>query len=392
VEDILVVAGARTPFTEYGGSLAEVGATELGAVAARGALARAGVEPERVDEVVFGNALQSSNDAMYLARHVALRAGVPVATPALTVNRLCGSGLQALVGAAQTIRGGDAEIALAGGTESMSQIPHVIYGARTGLALGKGKLHDLLWEALYDTHCGLRMPETAEAVAKDHGIGREACDEVALRSHRAAATARASGRLAREIVPVTLRTRKGEVKIERDEHVREDVSPESLARLEARFVEGGVVTAANSSGINDGAAALVLASGKAAARLGLRPVARLVSWAVAGVEPGRMGVGPVPASRKALAKAGLGVGDLDLVEVNEAFAAQYLAVEKLLELDRARTNVNGGAIALGHPLGASGARVALTLVEELRARGSRYGLATLCIGGGQGIAAVFEAL
>jgi acetyl-CoA acetyltransferase family protein len=274
----------------------------------------------------------------------------------------------------------------------MSQIPHVIYGARTGLALGNGKLHDLLWEALHDTHCGLRMPETAEAVAKDHGIGREACDEVALRSHRAAAAARASGRLAREIVPVPLRTRKGEVKVERDEHVREDVSPESLARLEARFVEGGVVTAANSSGINDGAAALVLASGKAAARLGLRPVARLVSWAVAGVEPGRMGVGPVPASRKALAKAGLGVGDLDLVEVNEAFAAQYLAVEKLLELDRARTNVNGGAIALGHPLGASGARVALTLVEELRARGGRYGLATLCIGGGQGIAAVFEAL
>lgn len=392
MEDILVIAGARTPFTEYGGSLAEVGATELAAIAARGALERSGIAPERVDDVVFGNALQSSNDAMYLARHVALRAGVPIETPALTVNRLCGSGLQALVSAAQAIRGGDAEVALAGGTESMSQIPHVIYGARTGLALGKGRLHDLLWEALFDTRCGLRMPETAEAVAKDHGIGRDACDELALRSHRLAAAARASGRLAREIVPVTLRTRKGEVKIERDEHVREDVSPEALARLEARFVEGGVVTAANSSGINDGAAALVLASGKAAARLGVRPVARLVSWAVAGVEPSRMGTGPVPASRKALAKAGLGVGDLDVVEVNEAFAAQYLAVERLLELDRTRTNVNGGAIALGHPLGASGARVALTLVEELRARRGRYGLATLCIGGGQGIAAVFEAL
>ncbi len=392
MEDVVVVAGARTPFTEYGGSLAEVGATELAAVAARGALARSGVAAERIDDVVFGNALQSSNDAMYLARHVGLRAGVPIETPALTVNRLCGSGLQALVSAAQSIRAGESELALAGGTESMSQIPHVIYGARTGLALGKGKMHDLLWEALFDTHCKLRMPETAEAVARDHGITREACDELALRSHRAAAAARASGRLASEIVPVTVRTRKGDVKVDRDEHVREDVTPAALARLEARFVEGGVVTAANSSGINDGAAALVLASGPAAARLGLKPLGRLVSWAVAGVEPSRMGLGPVPASRKALARAGIGVGDLDVVEINEAFAAQYLAVEKLLELDRSRTNPNGGAVALGHPLGASGARVALTLLHELRERKGRYGLASLCIGGGQGIAAVFEAV
>jgi acetyl-CoA acetyltransferase family protein len=391
VEEILVVAGARTPFTEFGGTLADVGATELAAVAARGALERSAVAPEQVDNVVFGNALQSSNDAMYLARHAGLRAGVRIETPALTVNRLCGSGLQALVSAAQAIRLGESEVALAGGTESMSQIPHVIYGARTGLPLGKGKLHDLLWEALYDTQCRLRMPETAEAVARDHHITREACDELALRSHRLAAAARASGRLAREIVPVTLRTRKGEVKIERDEHIREDVSAEALARLEARFVEGGVVTAGNSSGINDGAAALVLASGTAAARLGLRPMGRLVSWAVAGVEPSRMGLGPVPASRKALERAGLGIGDLDVVEINEAFAAQYLAVERLLELDRSRTNVNGGAIALGHPLGSSGARVALTLLHELRARQGRYGLASLCIGGGQGIAAVFEA-
>lgn len=390
--DVMVVAGARTAFGAFGGGLKGVSATELGAVAARGAIERAGVTAEQIDNVVFGNVIQSSNDAVYMARHIGLKAGTRIETPGMTVNRLCGSGLQALVTAGQQILLGESELALAGGTENMSQVPHVVHGARWGVALGQAPMQDLLWEALSDSYCGCAMAHTAENLAKDYGITREQADEFALRSHRAAAAARTRGRFAQEIVPVTVKTRTGEVVMDRDEHIREDVSPGGLAKLPARFVKDGTVTVGNASGINDGAAALVLASAAAAERYGLKPLGRILSWAASGVEPSRMGIGPVPASQQALKKAGLTVADLDLVEINEAFSSQYLAVEKVLEIDRNKTNVNGGAVALGHPLGASGARLALTLLLELKARGGRYGLASLCIGGGQGIAVVFEAL
>jgi len=375
---------------EYVGAFKDLSAIELGARATAAALERAGAQPGWVDHVVMGNALQTSGDAIYGARHVALKAGVPVEVPALTVNRLCGSGIQSVVSAAQMIRLGESRLAVAGGMEKMTQAPHVIRGARTGLRLGEGKLEDSLMVALLDTHCGLYMAQTSDNLARRHSISREDMDAYALRSQKAAAAARERGVFKDEIVPVDAPQGRKTVRVEEDDHLRPDTTLEGLAALKPSFGKDGFVTAGNASGIVDGAAALVVAHEDEARRRSLKPLARVVSWAVAGVPPEIMGIGPVPASRKALEAASLSIKDMDLVEVNEAFAGQYLAVEKELGLDRERTNVNGGAIALGHPLAATGTRLLLTLVHELRRRGGTYGLATACIGGGQGIAMIIK--
>jgi acetyl-CoA acetyltransferase family protein len=391
---VVFLSGVRTGFGAFGGALRDLSATDLGVVASRAALDRAGVEPGSVDHVVFGNVLQTSADAPYLARHVGLRAGLPIETPALTVNRLCGSGFEAVIQGAQQIRLGESRVVLAGGTESMSQAPHVVRGARWGLRLGPAApLEDTLWEALRDSGCGLSMAETAEKLAERYRIGREAVDCYAARSQACAKAAWDSGAFADEVVPVTVKDRKTrqDVPWAADEHMRPDTTPEGLARLPPYFRKDGVVTAGNASGICDGAAALVVADEAFARERGLQPIGRLVGWGVAGVDPSVMGIGPVPASRRALAHAGLSLGDMDLVEINEAFAAQYLAVEQELGLDRERTNVDGGAVALGHPLGASGARITLHLLHALRRRGGRFGLGAACIGGGQGAAVVVEA-
>ena len=390
--DIVVLGGARTPFGTFMGSLKDTSAIDLGAIAAGAALKRSGVDAKDIDQVVFGNVLQTSKDAIYFARHIALKAGVPIETPALTVNRLCGSGLQAIVTAAQSLLLGDGSMALVGGAENMTQAPFVIRGARTGLSLGEQKLEDYLWESLVDSYCGQGMAHTAENLAEQYHLDRQTVDAFALRSQETARHAQQQGWLAEEIVPVTIRDRKGkESVIDQDEGIRE-TSMEALGKLPSRFREGGVVTAGNASGINDAGAALVIATGAAARERGLKPVARLVSWGIVGVDPRIMGIGPAPAIRQALKRADLTLDQMDRVEVNEAFASQYLAVEKELGLDRDKTNVNGGAISLGHPLAASGARVSLTLIHELRRQDLRYGAAALCIGGGQGIAAIYEAL
>jgi acetyl-CoA acetyltransferase family protein len=387
-KEVFILGGARTPMTEYVGALKDVSALELGAIAAKGAFEKTGVKPEWIDHAVVGNVLQTSSDAIYGARHVALKAGVPIEVPALTVNRLCGSGIQAAVSGAQLIQLDEADIVFAGGTESMSQAPHILRGLRTGLRLGQGKLEDYLYEALLDPYCGLFMAQTAEKCATKYGISREEQDRFALRSQQCAAGAWEAGRFEDEVVPVEIKTRKGVTVVDKDDHMRPDTTLEGLAKLPTAFSKDGSVTAGNASGIVDGAAALVLASENAVKEKGLKPIARLVSWAAVGVDPSYMGMGPAPATRKALDRAGLKLDDIDLIEVNEAFAGQYLAVEKELGLDREKVNVNGGAIALGHPLGASGARLLLTVTLELRRRGKKYGLATACIGGGQGIAAI----
>jgi acetyl-CoA acetyltransferase family protein len=388
--DIFILGGKRTPMTEYVGALKDVKAIDLGATAARGALASTGVEAGEIDHTVIGNALQTSGDAIYGARHVALKAGVPAERPALTVNRLCGSGIQSVISGAQMIMLGEAETALVGGMESMSMAPHAIYGARSGFGLGQGKLEDTLMVALLDTYCNTTMAGTAENLARRYEISREDQDAYALRSQQEAKRALDAGVFAEEIIPVEVKTRKGVKVVDRDDHMRPDTTLEVLAKLPTAFSKDGFVTAGNASGIVDGAAALVIAGEGFVKRRGLKPAGRIVSWAYAGVDPEVMGIGPVPAIRKALEKANLRLEEIDLVEVNEAFAAQYLAVEKELGLDRARTNVNGGAIALGHPLAASGTRLVLTALNELQRRGGRYGLASACIGGGQGIAIIFE--
>lgn len=391
---VVFLSGVRTGFGSFGGTLKDLSATDLGTIAAQGALARASVPADAVDHVVFGNVLQTSADAIYLARHIGLRSGLPVATPALTVNRLCGSGFEAVIQAAQQIVLGESRVVLAGGTESMSQAPHVVRGARWGLRLGPAApLEDSLWEALRDPGCGLSMAETAEKLAEKYRIGRQAVDCYAARSQAAAATAWDSGALADEVIPVPIKNRKSGQTDSwmADEHMRRGTTVDALAKLPPYFKKDGVVTAGNASGICDGAAALVLASERFATERGLRPLGRLVAWASVGVEPGLMGIGPAPASRKALDRAGLKLDDMDLVEVNEAFAAQYLAIEQELGLDRERTNVEGGAVAIGHPLGATGARITLHLLHALRRAGGRYGLGSACIGGGQGAAVVVEA-
>jgi len=387
---IFILGGARTPMAEYTGKLKDSSALDLGAIASRAAMERTGVAPDAVDHVVFGNVLQTSSDAVYGARHVALRAGVPIEVPALTVNRLCGSGIQSAITAGQMILLGEADIVLAGGTESMSQAPHVIRGLRYGLRLGQGQLEDYLWTSLLDTHCGCTMAATAENCASKYGISREEQDRYAIRSQQLADAAWKAGRFADEVVPVEIKSRKGVELFAADDHMRPDSTMEGLAKLPAAFNKNGCVTAGNASGIVDGAAAILVASDAAVKSRGLKPLGRLTHWATVGVDPSLMGMGPAPATRKVLAKAGLTLKDLDLIEVNEAFAAQYLAVEKDLGLDRDRVNVNGGAIALGHPLGMTGTRLLLTLLLELRRRGLKRGLAAACIGGGQGIAAIVE--
>ncbi|MCU1296197.1 MAG: atoB [Acidobacteriaceae bacterium] len=393
--DIAIVSGARTPFGRYCGKLKDFTAQELGVVAGKCAIERSGVDPKEFDHAIFGNAQQTSGDGIYGARHVGLRAGLPIETPALTVNRLCGSGMQSLVNGAQMIQLGEANVVLAGGMEAMSQAPFTIRG-RDGFTLAPGgKIEDSLMVALLDSYCGLYMANTAELYGEQQGITREMQDELALRSQNMADAAYKEGRLQEELVPVPLKNSKGEAtgeSLNEDDHRRPQTTLEGLAKLKTAFGKKGTVTAGNASGIVDGAAAVVLMSLENAQKRNLKPLGRIVSWGIAGVDPKVMGRGPVPASKIALQKAGLTLDYIDLIEINEAFAAQYLAVEKELGLDRNKVNVNGGAIALGHPLGATGTRLVITLLYELRRRKKKYGLASACIGGGQGIAMVVESL
>ena len=395
--DLVILSGARTAMAEYVGTpgfgkLADKSALELGAIAGKAALERSGVKPEQVDHVVYGNVLYTSQDALYGARHIGLKAGVPVPVPALTVNRLCGSGIQSVISSCHLILAGEANTVLAGGTESMSQAPHVLWGARAGYRFGqKWELQDLLMGSLFDTHCGLFMAQTAEKLGNRYGITRQAQDEFAARSHALGAAAVKSGRFKDEIVPIELR--KGDKVVglvEIDDHIKPDTSYEGLSRLRPAFGKDGTVTAGNASGITDAAAALVVTTGAHARANGWKPRARIVAWDACGVEPSEMGIGPAPAIRNTLKKAGLERDQVDFYEINEAFSAQYLAVEKELELDPNKVNVNGGAIALGHPLGATGTRLLLTLMHQLERAGKRYGMASACIGGGQGIAMLIE--
>ena len=391
--NVYIVDGARTAFTAFGGSFAAVDAVQLGTATAVEALKRSGVKPEQIDHVVYGGVIATGPNSAYLARHIGLYAGVPQEVPALTQNRLCGSGMQSVVTAAQQILLGEANAVLAGGTENMSQSPYANFEQRFGGAkIGDLKFIDMLSATLTDQYTGNGMGMTAENLAEEYNISREEQDEFALLSHTRAVAARDAGKFKEEIVPVTVKTRKGEIVIDTDEHIKDSGTLESLAKLRPAFKKDGTVTAANASGINDGAASVVVASEQFVQDNGLKPIARIVSWGVAGVDPTVMGIGPVPAIKQALERANLSIEDLDVVEVNEAFAAQYLAVEKALGLDREKTNVNGGAIALGHPVGASGTRVIISAAYELKRRGGKYAAASLCIGGGQGIALIIEAV
>ena len=390
--DVMILAGARTPMARYNGEFANISAIDLGALASKEAIRRAGVDPAEIEHVVFGNVQQSSSDAHYGARHVGLKAGLKVETPAVTVNRLCGSGMEAISQAAQRILLGEAKMILAGGMENMTQVPHVIRGARSGFRLGEGKLEDALMAGLLDPISGCTMSDTAENLAVEYKISRRESDEYALRSQQAAEAAYKACRMSEEIVPVEVGKGKKAHLFSQDDHRRPDTTMESLSALPPAFRKDGVVTAGNASGIVDGGAAVVMTTEKVAKERGAKPLGRIVSWATTGVEPRLMGIGPVPSSKKALQLAGLKLEQIDLIEVNEAFAPQYLAVEKALGLNRDKTNVNGGAIALGHPLGATGTRLILTLLLELRRRNQRYGLATACIGGGQGIAMIIESV
>jgi acetyl-CoA acetyltransferase family protein len=388
--EVVILAGARTPMATYNTFFRDLSEVELGAIAGREALRRARVDPKRVDHVVFGNAMQTSANALYGARHVGLKAGLPDSVPALTVNRLCGSGIQSILSAAALIRLEEASIVLAGGMENMTQAPHVVRGLRSGLRMGHSLLEDQLVAGLLDTQCGLMMSQTADLLAQERGITREEADRFALRSQQRADEAYRSGRIQEEIIPVTVRERGKETLVSEDNHRRPETTLEALSKLPPAFEGKGYVTAGNASGIVDGAAAVVVASASAAREPGLKALGRIVAQATAGVPPRIMGIGPVPAIRGALRSAGLDLREIDLFEINEAFAAQYLAVEKELGLDRERVNVNGGAVALGHPLGATGTRLVLTLLLELGRRGGRYGVASACIGGGQGIAIIVE--
>ncbi len=391
MNDIYIVDGSRTAFTKFGGSFAGTGATQLGTATAVEALNRSNVDPEQVDHVVYGNVIHTEKNASYISRHIGLNSGIPHETPALTLNRLCGSGMQAVVTATQHILVGDANIVLAGGTENMSQSPHSNFKQRfSGVKMGDLAFEDMLLATLNDEYTGNGMGMTAEKLSQIYGISREDQDQFAVESNKKADKATENNTFSEEIVPVEVKTRKGSILVKEDEHIKPNASLESLHELRPSFVKDGTVTAGNASGINDGAASLIVAGGNTVKENGLKPVARIVSWAVAGVDPTIMGIGPVPAIRKALERAGLTLDDMDLVEVNEAFAAQYLAVEKELGLNREKTNVHGGAIALGHPVGASGARILLSVSYELRRRNGRFAVASLCIGGGQGIAMVIE--
>ena len=383
-KDIVIINGARTPMAEYNGSFSDITAIDLAVLAAKEALSRSGVAPEEIDHVIVGNALQTSGDAIYGARHVGLKAGVPKEVPALTVNRLCGSGVQSIIHAAEQIELGEATTVLAGGMENMSQAPHVIRGARKGLRLGQGAMEDSLMVALLDSYSGLYMAQTSDNLARKYNISREEQDAFAMRSQQKATAARSACRLSEEIVPVPA----GKTLVKEDDHVRPDTTMEGLAKLRPAFAKDGFVTAGNASGIVDGAAMVTVTTADNAK--GRKPLGRIVSWGIAGCDPDIMGIGPVPATKIALKKAGLKLDDIDLIEINEAFAGQILAVIKELGIDEEKLNVNGGAIALGHPLAASGTRLVLTVLNELRRRQKRYGLASACIGGGQGIAMIVE--
>lgn len=392
---VVFLSAVRTPFGTFGGKLKSFSAIDLAVVSSRAAIERAGIAATDVDQTIFGNVLYTTSDSIYFARHVALKSGCRQETSALTLNRLCGSGFQAVVSGAQEIMLGDAQVCLVGGAESMSQAPHVTRGLRWGVPLGKPPvMQDLLWEGLTDTYVGLSMAQTAENLAERYGLDRVCVDEYALRSQQLAKAGWEAGVFREEIVPVPISNPKtGEMEdFASDEHMRPDTTAEKLARLKPVFKETGVVTAGNASGIGDGAGAMIIASEKYARDRKLEPLGRLVSWGVVGVDPAMMGIGPVPASRSALAKAGLSMEAMDLIEVNEAFAAQACAVERELSLPRERLNVHGGAIAVSHPLAASGARIMAHLLHALRAAGKRYGLGTACIGGGQGIALVVESI
>lgn len=388
--EVVIVSGVRTAIGDFGGSLKDFAPTQLGTIVAREAMARAQIGGDDVGHVVFGNVIHTEPKDMYLARVASIEAGVSQHAPAMTVNRLCGSGLQAVVSAAQSILLGDADVAMAGGAESMSRAPYVMPGARWGTRMGESRLVDMMLGALHDPFANIHMGVTAENIAKQWGITREDQDRLAVESHQRAARAIAEGYFKDQIVPVSIKTKKGEIAFTTDEHVRAEVSLEDMAKLRPVFEKDGTVTAGNASGLNDAAAALILMERAEAQRRGAKPLARLVSYAHAGVDPNYMGIGPVPASRKALERAGLQVGDIDIVEANEAFAAQACAVTRDLGFDSARVNPNGSGISLGHPIGATGALITVKALHELQRIGGRYALVTMCIGGGQGIAAVFE--
>lgn len=380
----VILAAARTPFGKFGGSLKNFTATDLGVFAAQAAVKKAGIRAESIDHVIFGNALQTSSDAIYLARHIGLRAGIPQSVPGLTMNRLCGSGFQSIITGAQMLLLGEADFVLAGGTESMSQAPYVLRNSRWGMPLGKeNQLEDSLWSALTDSYCDLSMAQTAERLGRQYGVTRQEADEFAYQSQMKAKLAKECGRLTEELAPV-------EGALQCDEHPRPETTRAALAALPPVFKENGLVTAGNASGICDGAAAVILTTELNAKVHRLAPLAKIISWGIIGCDPSIMGIGPAAAIRATLERARLSLDQIDLIEVNEAFAAQYLSVERELGLNRERVNVNGGAIALGHPLGATGARITATLVYELRRRSARFGLGSACIGGGQGIALLIE--
>lgn len=391
--DVYLIDGARTAFGAFGGSFVNTPADELGKATALEAMKRSNVSPEEIDHVIYGNVIHTSTNASYLSRHIGLKAGIPQEVPALNVNRLCGSGMQSIVSGTQLIKLGDAGIVLAGGAENMSMSPYANFKARFSQPkMGGIGFEDMLLATLTDEYTGNGMGMTAEKLSELHGISREEQDAFAVQSNSRAAAARKSGRFAEEIVGVEVKTRKGTLNVDQDEHIKPEASTDSLSKLRPSFKKDGTVTAGNASGINDGAASVIIAGEEAIEKHGLQPKARIVSYAVTGVDPTIMGIGPVPAIGQALRRAGLTLDQMDLIEVNEAFAAQYLAVEKELGLDRGRTNVNGGAIALGHPVGVSGTRIVLSLAYELKKRNGRYGVASLCIGGGQGIALIIESL
>jgi acetyl-CoA acetyltransferase family protein len=390
--EIVFLSAKRTAFGTFGGTLKDQTATDLGVVAAKAALSEAKVDPKDVEHVVFGNVIQTSADAIYLARHIGLRAGLPIETPAVTVNRLCGSGFEAITQAAQLLLTGQASCVLAGGTESMSQAPYVIRNTRFGTVFGKPPpLEDSLWSGLTDSFCNLPMAMTAENLATKYSITQDQVDEFAVLSQKRFAAAQEASRFAAEITPVEVPAKKGEVlRFEKDEHNRPNTTVEGLKKLPKVFKKDGVIHAGAASGICDGAGALVIATAEFARKRNLAPIGRLIGWGVAGVPPDIMGIGPAPAIRAALARSESKLSDYDLFEVNEAFAPQYLAVEKELGLPRDHTNVDGGALAVGHPLGASGARITTHLLHELKRRGAKRGIGSACIGGGQGIAVLIE--
>jgi acetyl-CoA acyltransferase 2 len=393
LKNVYLIEGARSAFTSFGSSFSNVLAEDLGAATATEAIKRAKISPTDINHVIYGNVIHSYTNATYLSRHIGLKAGVPQEVPAYTVNRLCGSGAQAIISAAQHIQLGEADIVLAGGADNMSMAPYANFNSRFNTSkYGPISFEDMLLSTLTDEYVGSGMGMTAEKLADIHSISRQEQDEYSLISQQRAAAARSNGTFTKEIVPVEVRLRKESQFVSEDEHIKENLTIEKLQSLKPSFKKGGTVTPGNSSGINDGAASVIIAGEESVKEIGLNPLVRVVSWGVVGVDPTIMGIGPVPAIHQALKRANLTIEQIDLFEINEAFAAQYLAVEKELGLDRNKTNVNGGAIALGHPVGASGARLVLSLTYEMKRRNVQYGVASLCIGGGQGIAVVLENL